>query len=167
VVGGAALLLTRPPTTLARWLRAVNRQLSRVLRRSPSDGWVTRTTEEIVGARTLIAERKRLVLLLVLIQLVALSGQSLALYVILYSLGAPASIGAVVAAFGIALLTSTFNVLPGGGGTVETILVVTLTQLAAGAAAVPAAILFRLLNFWVMLPLAGAGYAWLSRERRT
>ena len=113
-------------------------------------------------ARALIADRKLLLALLVLIQMTALSGHSLALLVILHGLGASAGVEVVFAAFGIALLTSTFNVLPGGGGTVETVLVVTLTQLGAGVAAVPAAILFRLLNFWIMLPPAGLAYAWLS-----
>jgi hypothetical protein len=39
-------------------------------------------------------------------------------------------------------------------------------QLGAGAAAIPAAIVFRLLNFWVMLPIAASCYAWLARGRR-
>jgi uncharacterized membrane protein YbhN (UPF0104 family) len=166
LIAGAAALLTRPERTLTVWLLRFNRALSR-LRRRPIDGaWAHRAIAEIVHARALVLERRRLLSVLVLIQLAALSGHSLALYVILHGLGAPGGAGVVFAAFGIALLTSTFNVLPGGGGTVEAVLVVTLTQLGAGAAAVPAAILFRLLNFWVMLPLAGGCYAWLSRERR-
>ena len=37
--------------------------------------------------------------------------------------------------------------------------------LAVGPAAVPAAIIFRLLNFWLLLPPAALGYAWLMRRR--
>jgi len=93
----------------------------------------------------------------------ALTGHSLALLVILRSLGAPAGFHIAVAAFGIALLTSSFNLLPGGGGTVETALVAVLAQLGVRLAALSAAILFRLLDFWAILPLTAAGYAWLSR----
>lgn len=165
VLGSVVALLTRSPDTLAGWLRAIHRLLSRALGRPRGDAWVDRAVGEVVRARELAAGRKRLVAQLVAIQLLALSGHSLALLVILLSLGAHVGAGVVFAAFGIALLTSTFNVLPGGGGTVETVLVVTLAQLAAGPAAVPAAILFRLLNFWAMLPVAGICYGWLSNDR--
>ena len=161
-IGAAVTLVTRPAATLTRWLLALNRLLSRALRRSIDEVWAHNVVGELMHARALIADRKLLLAALVLIQMAALSGHSLALLVILHSLGASAGVEVVFAAFGIALLTSTFNVLPGGGGTVETVLVVTLTQLGAGAAAVPAAILFRLLNFWIMLPPAGLAYAWLS-----
>jgi len=40
-----------------------------------------------------------------------------------------------------------------------------LTQLGVGAEAVPAAILFRLLNFWMLLPIAAACYSWLMHDR--
>jgi uncharacterized protein (TIRG00374 family) len=163
LLGGAAALLTQPPHRLASWLLALNRLLARALRRPLGDAWVHNAIGAVARGRELIAGRRRLVTMLVLIQVAALASHSLALLVILHSLGAPASPAAVFAAFGLALLTSTFNVLPGGGGTVETVLVVTLTQLGAGAAAVPGAILFRLLNFWAMLPLAGISYALLSR----
>jgi uncharacterized protein (TIRG00374 family) len=166
LIGGAAALLTRSEQTLTAWLLRLNRALSHLRRRPIDSAWAHHAIVEIVHARALVLERRRLLAVLALIQLTALSGHSLALYVILHSLGAPGGAAVVFAAFGIALLTSTFNVLPGGGGTVEAVLVVTLTQLGAGAAAVPAAILFRLLNFWVMLPLAGGCYAWLSHERR-
>jgi uncharacterized protein (TIRG00374 family) len=118
---------------------------------------------ELSRGRALVAERPGTLAKLVLIQLIALAGHSLALYLILLGLGAQVSFLAVLSAFGIALLTSTVNVLPGGGGTVEATLVAVLAQLGAGTAAVPAAILFRLLNFWLLLPVAAACYSWLIR----
>jgi uncharacterized membrane protein YbhN (UPF0104 family) len=105
------------------------------------------------------------VVLLVLIQLAALSGHSLAMLLVLHALGASTSFAGVSAAFGIALITSTFNVLPGGGGTVEAALVAVLTQLGVGPAAVPAAIIFRLFNFWLLAPVAAASYHWLMHEQ--
>ena len=66
--------------------------------------------------------------------------------------------------FGAALVTSLFNVLPGGGGTIETILAAVLGFLAVGPAAVPAAVIFRLLNFWLLLPAVALAYAWLMHH---
>jgi uncharacterized protein (TIRG00374 family) len=165
-VGVVVLVLTRSAATLTRLLLAFNgvpRGLLRVLGQSWSDAWVQDAVAEIARARTLVAGHTRLLAVLVLIQMTALTGHSLALFVILRSLGALASFHIAVAAFGIALLTSSFNVLPGGGGTVETALAAVLAHLGVGSAALPAAILFRLLDFWAILPLAGAGYAWLGR----
>ena len=165
LIGAVAALLTRREATLTRWLLALHKLLAHTLGWPRSDAWAHRSVAELARGRALVAERRGIIACLVLIQLVALSGHSLALYLILRSLGAHVSFLTVVAAFGIGLLTSTFNVLPGGGGTVEAALVAVLAQLGAGAAAVPAAILFRLLNFWMLLPLAAGCYAWLMRER--
>jgi uncharacterized protein (TIRG00374 family) len=166
-ISGVIAILTRGEATLTRWMLAAHNALNRALRyaRNPDDSgdeaWVRRTVAELARGRALVVERPGMIVSLVLIQMTALSGHSLALYLILVSLGAHISFLAVLAAFGIALLTSTFNVLPGGGGTVEAALVAALAELGAGAAAVPAAILFRLLNFWIMLPLAAVCYGWL------
>jgi uncharacterized protein (TIRG00374 family) len=164
MISTVLVLLTRSETTLTRWLLALHRLLAGTLGRPRDDAWVHQSVAGLARGRALVAERPGIIAFLVLIQLAALSGHSLALYLILLSLGTHVSFLAVLAAFGIGLLTSTFNVLPGGGGTVEAALVAVLAQLGAGAAAVPAAILFRLLNFWMMLPLAAACYAWLMRE---
>ncbi len=166
LIGGAVFALTRGEATLTGWLRALHRLLARTIRRPRSDVWVGSAVAEMARGRALVADQPGMLTLLVLIQMTALSGHSLALFIILLSLGVRISFLAVLASFGIALLTSTVNVLPGGGGTVEAALVAVLTQFGAGAAALPAAILFRLLNFWFMLPLAAAGYGWLMRARR-
>jgi uncharacterized protein (TIRG00374 family) len=162
LIGGVLAALTREEATIARWLLWLHRLLFRVLKRPRSAAWVDTTMIEIARMRALVAARRNLIIRLVIIQLCALSGHSLGLYLVLHSLGASPSFLTVLSAFGIALLTSTFNVLPGGGGTVEAALVATLAQLGAGAAAIPAGIVFRLLNFWVMLPIAAACYAWLA-----
>jgi uncharacterized protein (TIRG00374 family) len=166
LLGGVLLVLTRDQATITRWLLRTHTLLFRVLRRSRSAAWVDATVAEITRLRALVAERRSMIVLQIIIQLIALSGHSLGLYLVLHSLGAYPSFLTVLSAFGIALLTSTVNLLPGGGGTVEAALVAVLVQLGAGAAAIPAAIVFRLLNFWVMLPITAACYAWLAQGRR-
>jgi uncharacterized protein (TIRG00374 family) len=166
LIGGLLLVLTRDQAIIARWLLRVHSMLSRVLRRPRTAAWVDLTVAEISRMRALVAERRGMIVVQIAIQLIALSGHSLGLYLVLRSLGSAPSFLTVLAAFGIALLTSTFNVLPGGGGTVEAALVAVLVQLGAGAEAIPAAIVFRLLNFWVMLPIAASCYAWLAHGWR-
>jgi uncharacterized protein (TIRG00374 family) len=165
LLGGVLLVLTREESTLTRWLLRLHALLPHPLRRSRNDEWVYTVVGDLVRMRALVGERRGLIRLLVIIQIIALSGQSLGLYLVLHSLGAAPSFLTVLSAFGIALLTSTVNVLPGGGGTVEAALVAVLAQLGAGAAAIPAGIVFRLLNFWVVLPIAAGCYAWLAHGR--
>jgi uncharacterized protein (TIRG00374 family) len=166
LIGGALLAFTRSRATITRWLLCMHLLLFRLLRRPRSAAWVDTTMLEITRLRALVAERRSMIVLQIVIQLCALSGHSLGLYLVLRSLDAYPSFLTVVSAFGIALLTSTINVLPGGGGTVEAALVAVLAQLGAGAAAIPAAIVFRLLNFWVMLPITAGCYVWLAHGRR-
>ncbi len=164
VIAAAAYVLTRPEATLKRWLTGVQQAVARLFGKEWSAAGAETLIAELVVGRTLLASRRRDVLLLVLVQLTALTGHSVAMLLVLYAFGVSISLWAVGAAFGIALITSTFNVLPGGGGTVEAALVAVLTQLGAGPAAVPAAIIFRLFNFWLLAPVAAGCYHWLMHE---
>lgn len=175
LVGGAVALvvlalvgvtITQPAARLEAWALAILRCLPRPLRRDGAEAQAAGLVAELVQSRQVVTARPRMLATLVVVQLVALSGHSLALLLVLQSLGVHTSFAVVATAFGIALITSTFNVLPGGGGTVEAALVAVLLQLSVGAAAVPAAILFRLLNFWTLLPVAAGGYGWLIGWRR-
>lgn len=167
LIGTVAFILTRRASILRGWLLGLKNGLARLLRQDWGDGWVDHIVADLDRGRMLLSSRRRDVALLVVIQLTALSGHSLAMLLVLHSLGASVSFGVVLAAFGIALITSTFNVLPGGGGTVEAALVAVLTKLGAGPAAVPAAIIFRLFNFWLAAPIAAACYHWLMHEEVT
>ena len=165
IVVAAGWAVTRPAAALQQGMSRLLR-LFPLLRRPSVAVRIEAIVAEGLRNRELIVARPQMVVLLVVIQLLALSGHGLALLLVLHSLGVAPSFGIALAAFGVALLTSTFNVLLGGGGTVETELVTALLQLSVGEAALPAAMLFRLLNFWALLPIAAAGYTWLMRPRR-
>ena len=165
VIGTAIFVLTRSADMLQQWLLALGGGGMRLMRRPWGAEQVTPLIEELVRARALVAERWGELILLVLIQLTTLTGHSLAMLVVIWSLGASASFAAVVTAFGVALITSTFNVLPGGGGTVEAVLTLTLSQLGAGDEALAAAVIFRILNFWLLVPISIICYRWLMRHR--
>jgi uncharacterized protein (TIRG00374 family) len=167
LIGAVAFVLTRSAATLRSWLLGLKNGVARLLGQRWGDSWLNHIITDLDRGRTLISSRRRDVALLVVIQLTALSGHSLAMLLILHSLGVSVGFGVVLAAFGIALITSTFNVLPGGGGTVEAALVAVLSQLGVGPAAVPAAVIFRLFNFWLAAPIAAACYHWLMHEAVT
>jgi uncharacterized protein (TIRG00374 family) len=166
VIAGAVFVLTRPAQVLHDWILACKHTIARVLfLRRWGDAGVEHLVNDLVRGRALLYSRRRDVALLVLIQLTALSGHSLAMLLLFRGLGVEISFLSVAAAFGIALITSTFNVLPGGGGTVETALVAVLSGMGGGAAALPAAVIFRLLNFWLLTPVAALSYHWLMHEQ--
>jgi len=165
LIGGALFLLFQRQEVLARWLLACWGVLRWLLRRPWSDAPALRLAEELSRGRALMVQRPLEMLLLVGVQLASLTCHSLALLAVLYSLNAPTSLFVVMAGFGITLLTGTFNLLPGGGGTVETALALTLGQLGAGQAALAAALIFRILNFWLIAPPAVLCYRWLMHRR--
>lgn len=167
VLGAIGFVLTRRAETLRSWLNGLKNGLGRLVGRTWGDGWIDHIVTDLDRGRALLSSRRRDVALLVLIQLTALSGHSLAMLLVLRSLNVDTSFPMMITAFGIALITSTFNVLPGGGGTVEAALVAVLTQMEIGQAAVPAAIIFRLFNFWLAAPIAAACYHWLIHEEIT
>ncbi len=166
LVGVVVFVLTRSEETLTRGLTALSARWTRITGRGANARRVPALVSEFLNARRLVITHTRLIGVLVSIQLVALSGHSLALLFVLKSLGVKTSMEVAVTAFGFALITSTINVLPGGGGTVETVLATVLTRLSIGTEAIPVSIVFRLLNFWALLPLAFAGYRWLMRRRQ-
>jgi uncharacterized protein (TIRG00374 family) len=165
VLGALAFVVTRDDATVTRWGWRLSRGARRVLGRPRDDTRALAMVSELIRGRRLIVAQRRLAFSAMLFQLTALCGHSFALLLVLRSLHTSTSFAVVLAAFGVALITSTFNVLPGGGGTVETVLGAVLLHFGVGAAAVPAAVLFRLLNFWALLPLAIGGYGWLTRDR--
>ncbi|NJK80785.1 MAG: flippase-like domain-containing protein [Chloroflexaceae bacterium] len=155
-------VLTRSAQRLTRWLTTLHEGVAGLLRQQWDKQWISRLVNGLMRGRELLKTRRLTYGWLVLVQLIGLCGHALAMLLVLVSLGTTVNYMVVLTAFGVALITSTFNVLPGGGGTVETAIVAVLVRLGVGEAAVPAAILFRLFNFWLMLPIAAACYHWLT-----
>lgn len=164
LVGGALFVITRPQPTLLRWGLAIKRWFVRLIRRPVSDESVFRLVDDIARGRDLVMERPWVLVAMVAVELLSLIGHSFVLLFVIYSLGGTASPLAVIASFGIMMVTSTFNVLPGGGGTVEAVLALTLQGFGVGDTAIVAAVIFRLINFWMMVPVAGVCYWLLMRE---
>lgn len=164
VVGTVVFVITRPQEVFVAWLLRLKNGAARLLRRDWGDAPIHKLADDLARGRALIAEQPGQMLLLVGLQLIALSCHSLAMLAVLRSLGVSTSFFVVAVAFGIALMSSTFNVLPGGGGTVETAITFSLQNLGVGDAAIPAAVIFRLLNFWLLAPVAFVCYRWIMHS---
>jgi uncharacterized protein (TIRG00374 family) len=164
LLGGGLFLFSRPRETLHGWGMWLKRVLDRLVGPIWSESLVVTLVDEIEDDRRLIREQPLQVLLLVAGQMLVFALHGLALLTVFSALGVAVSFWAVLAAFGLAQIVSSFTLLPGGGGTVETALSLTLhAQGVDLAAAVGAAIVFRLLNFWLLLPLGALCYRQLTR----
>jgi uncharacterized protein (TIRG00374 family) len=165
LIGGYLYLGTRPRHTLHAWAMSLKRGIERVFGPIWHDSQIQRMVDEITHSRRLMAEQPVKLLLLILLQLTIFTLHSLALLAILRGLGVAVAPLATLAAYGLALIVSTYTLLPAGGGTVEAALTVGLTiQGVPLEAALGATVLLRLLNFWLLLPIAALCYRALLRN---
>jgi putative heme transporter len=165
LIGGYLYLGTRPRDTLHTWAMNVKRLIERMFGPTWHDSQVQRMVDEITHNRQLMADQPWRVLSLILLQLIIFTLHSLALLAILHGLGVMIGPLATLAAYGLALIVSTYTVLPAGGGTVEAALTVGLTiQGVPLEAALGATVLFRLFSFWLLLPLGALCYRTIMRD---
>jgi putative heme transporter len=168
LIGGYLYLGTRPHTTLHAWAMNVKRTIERIFGPIWHDSQVQHMIDEITHNRRLMADQPWRVFSLILLQLIIFTLHSLALLAILYGMGVAVGPLATLAAYGLALIVSTYTVLPAGGGTVEAALTVGLTiQGVPLEAALGATVLFRLFSFWLLLPLGALCYRVLMRDAPT
>jgi uncharacterized protein (TIRG00374 family) len=156
---------TRSTATLTKVALTASTRVFDWLRRPRDDERVRMLVNGFVRERDALMSQRRILASIIVVQLLALAGHSLALWLVLLSLDVNAGFAVAVAAFGTTLILGSFNVLPGGGGTVEAVLAAVLLQFGVGTAAIPAAVLFRVLNYWFLLPVAALAAAWLLRGR--
>ena len=164
LIGGYLYLGTRPRDTLHAWAMSLKRTIERLFGPIWHDSQIQRMIDEITHNRRLMAEQPWRLLSLIMLQLTIFTLHSLALLAILHGLGVVVGPLATLAAYGLALIVSTYTVLPAGGGTVEAALTVGLTiQGVPLEAALGATVLFRLFSFWLLLPLGALCYRAIMR----
>ncbi len=164
LLGSVIFLATRTDATLHRWVGGLSAFAKRRLNQAIDLQGVERVLDEVLHSRQVMIEQPRQVGVMVLLQLTVFIFHSMALLSILHALHIAPTPFAAMAAYGLALIVSVFTVLPGGGGTVEAALTAALVAMGVpAAAALGAAVVFRLLNFWVLLPLGAFAYRALTR----
>jgi uncharacterized protein (TIRG00374 family) len=150
---------TRPRHTMHRWAMRVKGLIERIAGPVWSETQIHHMVEELSHNRQLMIDQPLRVLTLICLQLTIFMLHSLALLAILHGLGVSIAPPAALAAYGLALIVSAYTLLPAGGGTVEAALTVALSvQGVPLEAALGATVLFRLLNFWLMLPIGAFCY---------
>ena len=165
LIGAYLFIGTRPHATLHGWAMGAKRMIERIFGPTWHDSQIQHMVDEVTHNRRLMAEQPLKLLYLILLQLTIFALHSLALLAILHGLGITVGPLATLAAYGLALIVSTYTLLPAGGGTVEAALTVGLTiQGVPLEAAIGATVLFRLFNFWLLLPIAGVCYRTLMRN---
>jgi uncharacterized protein (TIRG00374 family) len=165
----AALLLTRGEAGVARVLC---RMAARVPLLDP-DGVASLLARVAERLRLLLADRS----LLVRAGLWATANWLLdaaSLWVFLRAFGHSPSIDALLVAFGLANVLAAIPLTPGGLGVVEAVLTSTLVGFGAPRSAAVLGIgAYRLINFWLPIPVGGVAYLSLrfgatsTREQRT
>ncbi|NBU64726.1 MAG: UPF0104 family protein [Chloroflexia bacterium] len=156
------IIVTRPVHTVNRWLHTIRTTLQR-LRIDWNIHSAELLIEEIAKSRAIFAARPGRFMRIILLQMLIFSCHALALTFLLHSMRLDVPYPHVLAAYGMSLIASLFTLLPGGGGAVEAALSITLhLQGVPLKGALGAAILFRLLSFWMLLPLGGILYRMLT-----
>jgi uncharacterized protein (TIRG00374 family) len=164
IIGGYLFIGSRPRDTLHSWAMNVKRSIERVFGPTWHESQVQKMVDELAHNRQLMVEQPVRVLMLICLQLTIFTLHSVALLAILHGLGVTIPPLAALAAYGLALIVSTYTLLPAGGGTVEAAMTVALTvQGVPLEAALGATVLFRLFSFWLLLPIGALSYRTLMR----
>lgn len=161
------IVATRPAESVARWLHRLRRGLLKI-----GIEWDTKSLEllidEIANSRAIFAAQPSKFVRIIALQMGIFVFHALALTALLYGMRVDAPFLDVLAAYGMSLIVSLFTILPGGGGAVEAALSFSLhLQGVPIHGALGAAILFRLLSFWMMLPLGAVFYRLLTKPLAT
>jgi uncharacterized protein (TIRG00374 family) len=150
----AVLALTHGEAHSVRWLRAVSRRLP-IVDEDKLDRVVRRLAERL---RALAADRP---LLVRSIGWAAANWllDAASLSVFLFTFGYRAGIDGLLVSYGLANVLAAIPVTPGGLGVVEAVLTASLVGFGAPhGAAVLGVIGYRLVNFWLPIPLGAAAY---------
>jgi uncharacterized protein (TIRG00374 family) len=155
---GTILLLTRGQRHADAWLRAAARRIPII---NPQK--VSELLEKIAQRITLLITNRR-----TLWWAFSWAGlnwvlDAACLWVFLWSFGSVVSPIDLLVAYGLANIFAVIPVTPGGLGVIEGVLISTLVGFGVPhSQAILAVLAYRLVNFWLPIPLGGAAYASLQ-----
>lgn len=146
--------------------RLLRRNWSRRRVESWAAGAVSIVRAEISAARRQYVSRARSTLGLAGLALGYWIFDALCLIVMFHALGVPAGTLDLLVAYGIATAAGALPLTPGGIGVFETVIVTTLALLGVGSEAAIPVLGYRLLNFWLPIPLAAVFYPTLRIRKK-
>lgn len=150
----AVLALTHGESHSVRWLRAVARRVP-IVDEDKLDRVVRRLAERL---RALAADRR---LLLRSVGWAAANWllDAASLWVFLFAFGVRAGFDGLLVSYGLANVLAAIPLTPGGLGVVETVLTASLVGFGAPHGAVLLGVIsYRLVNFWLPIPLGAGAY---------
>jgi hypothetical protein len=158
---GTILLITRGQRRADAWLRAIARRVPSI-----NPDAVSALLRKVADRITLlIANRRKLWWAFTWAALNWLLDAA-CLWVFLWSFGAVVSPIDLLVAYGLANVLAAIPVTPAGLGVVEGVLITTLVGFGVPhSQAILAVLAYRLVNFWIPIPLGGLSYASLQWRR--
>ena len=151
--------LSRDRALLTQRAISLKNVVARVFRRSWGDTGVLTFIAELYEGAVLIGRDRSGFFQLVALQVVALLLDCLTLLLLFWSIGVWPHFSVVVLGYSLAYFFSTLSSLPGGGGTFEALMVVTMTNLGVESAiALSVTLLYRLLAFCLPLLISSVIY---------
>lgn len=147
--------LSRDRALLTRRALALKDGMARLLRRSWGDTKVLTFIAELYEGGALISRNRFGFVQLVALHLVALLLDCLTLLLLFWTVGEWPHLSVVLLSYGLAYFVSTLSSLPGGGGTFEAAMTVTMVTLGVERpVALSVTLLYRLLAFWLPLGIS-------------
>jgi uncharacterized protein (TIRG00374 family) len=151
--------LSRDRALLTRRALGFKNGLARLLRRDWSDMRVLAFIAELYEGGALIGRNRRGFVQLVALHLGALLLDCVTLLLLFWSVGEWPHFSVVLLSYSLAYFFSTISSLPGGGGTFEAAMTVTMVTLGIDhAVALSVTLLYRFLAFWMPLGISAAIY---------
>lgn len=151
--------LSRDRALLTQRAIGLKNFMARVFRRAWGDTRVLAFIAELYEGAVLIGRDRSGFVQLVALQVVALLLDCVTLLLLFWSIGVWPHFSVVLLGYSLAYFFSTLSSLPGGGGTFEALMVVTMTNLGVeGPIALSVTLLYRLLAFWLPLLISSVIY---------
>jgi uncharacterized protein (TIRG00374 family) len=158
---GTILLLTRGQRHADTWIRAVARRLPSV---NPDK--ISALLRKVADRITLLITNRRTLWWAFTWAALNWLLDAACLWVFLWSFGSVVSPIDLLVAYGVANVLAAIPITPAGLGIVEGVLITTLVGFGVPhSQAILAVLAYRLVNFWIPIPLGGAAYASLQWRR--
>ncbi|HEY1824571.1 MAG TPA: lysylphosphatidylglycerol synthase transmembrane domain-containing protein [Acidimicrobiales bacterium] len=158
---GTILLITRGQRRADIWLRAVARRVPSV-----KPDAVSTVLAKVAGRITLLISNRRTLWWAFAWAALNWILDACCLWVFLWSFGSVVSPIDLLVAYGLANVLAAIPITPAGLGVVETVLITSLVGFGVPhSQAILAVLAYRLINFWLPIPVGGACYASLQWRR--
>jgi uncharacterized protein (TIRG00374 family) len=155
---GTIILITRGQEKADTWLRAVARRVPRL---DPDK--ISALLDKVASRITLLIQNRRNLWTAFVWALLNWLFDAACLWVFIWAFGTIISPIDLLVAYGLANILAAIPITPAGLGVVEGVLIPTIVGFGVPhAEAILAVLAYRLVNFWIPIPIGGAAYASLQ-----